>query len=92
MRGARVWARLVGLVGAVVEDVSIGDQGEVVVAVRPSWRERDRCGVCRRRSPGFDLGEGRRRWRALDLGTTFAYVEADAPWVWRDPLSSVRCL
>jgi transposase len=34
--------------------------------------------VCRRRSPGFDLGEGRRRWRALDLGTTMAFVEADA--------------
>ncbi|HWH43287.1 MAG TPA: ISL3 family transposase [Thermoleophilaceae bacterium] len=81
MRGTRVWARLLGLRGAVVEDVSIGDQGEVVVAVRPRDRERDRCGVCGRRSPGFDLGEGRRRWRALDLGTMFAYVEADAPRV-----------
>jgi transposase len=81
VRGARVWARLLGLQRAVVEDVWIGTEGEVVVAVRPSWRERDRCGVCRRRSPGFDLGEGRRRWRALDLGTTFAFVEADAPRV-----------
>jgi len=81
VRETRVWARLLGLRRAVVEDVSIGDQGEVVVAARPNWRERDRCGVCRRRSPGFDLGEGRRRWRALDLGTTFAYVEADAPRV-----------
>ena len=81
MRGARVWARLVGLVGAVVEDVSIGGEGEVVVSVRPKWRERDRCGVCRRPCPGFDLGEGRRRWRALDLGTTLAFVEADAPRV-----------
>ncbi len=59
----------------------MGSEGEVVVAVRPVWRERDRCGICRRRSPGFDLGEGRRRWRALDLGTTFAFVEADAPRV-----------
>jgi transposase len=65
----------------VVEDVYCGDQGEVLVAVRPRWRERDRCGVCRRRSPGFDLGEGRRRWRALDLGSTFAFVEAQAPRV-----------
>jgi transposase len=81
VRGIRVWARLLGLGRAVVEDVVIGDEGEVVVAVRPVWRERDRCGVCRRRSPGFDLGEGRRRWRALDLGTTFAYVEAEAPGV-----------
>jgi transposase len=81
VRGTRVWARLLGLRGVVVEDVFLGDRGEVVVAVRPNWRQRDRCGVCRRRSPGFDLGEGRRRWRALDLGTTFAYVEADAPRV-----------
>jgi transposase len=81
VRGIRVWAGLLGLKGAVVEDVWIGQEGEVVVAARPGWRERDRCGVCRRRSPGFDLGEGRRRWRALDLGTTFAYVEAGAPRV-----------
>jgi transposase len=81
VRGTRVWARLLGLQRAVVEEVWIGDEGEVVVAARPSWRERDRCGVCRRRSPGFDLGEGRRRWRSLDLGTTFAFVEADAPRV-----------
>jgi transposase len=81
VRGTRVWAGLLGLRRVVVEEVRIGDQGEVVVAARPNWRERDRCGVCRRRSPGFDLGEGRRRWRALDLGTTFAYVEADAPRV-----------
>jgi transposase len=81
VRGIRVWARLLGLQRAVVEDVWIGDEGELVVAARPGWRERDRCGVCRRRAPGFDLGEGRRRWRALDLGTTFAFVEADAPRV-----------
>jgi transposase len=37
--------------------------------------------VCRRRSPGYDLGDGRRRWRALDLGTTLAFVEAAAPRV-----------
>ena len=81
MRATRVWARLLGVRAAVVEDVYCGDEGEVVVAVRPRWRERDRCGVCRRRCPGFDMGEGRRRWRALDLGTTFAFVEADAPRV-----------
>jgi transposase len=81
VRGIRVWARLLGLRRAVVEDVWIGEAGEVVVAARPNWRQRDRCGVCRRRSPGFDLGEGRRRWRALDLGTTLAFIEADAPRV-----------
>jgi len=69
------------LTRAVIEDVKIGTEGEVIVCARPNWRERDRCGICRRRCPGFDLGEGRRRWRALDLGTTLAFVEAAAPRV-----------
>jgi transposase len=81
VRGIRVWARLLGLQRTVVEDVRMGSEGQVIVSVRPSWRERDRCGECRRRSPGYDLGEGRRRWRGLDLGTTFAFLEADAPRV-----------
>ncbi len=81
MRSRRVWARLLGVQGAVVEDVFVEGDGVVVIAARPGFRERDRCGICRRRCPGFDLGQGRRRWRALDLGTTFAFVEADAPRV-----------
>lgn len=81
MRGIRVWARLLGLQRAVVEDVTAGSEGEVIVAVRPGWRERDRCGVCRRRCGRYDAGEGPRRWRALDLSTTFCFLEADAPRV-----------
>jgi transposase len=81
VRGIRVWARLVGLRRAVVEDVTAGSEGEVIVAVRPNWRERDRCGMCRRRCGRYDAGEGRRRWRALDLATTFCFLEADAPRV-----------
>lgn len=81
MRKDRVWTRLLGLERAVVESVEIDDEGQVVAAVRPRHGELDRCGVCGRRAPGFDLGEGRRRWRALDLGTTLAHLEADAPRV-----------
>jgi transposase len=66
MRDIRVWARLVGLRRAVVEGVRIGDEGEVVVAVRPGWRERDRCGICRRRSPGYDLVA----WLAVNTSKT----------------------
>ncbi|MGH2805594.1 MAG: ISL3 family transposase, partial [Thermoleophilaceae bacterium] len=80
MRGIRVWARLLGLARAVVEDVFL-DGDAVVVCVRPRARQQGRCPVCRRRCPGYDWGDGRRRWRALDLGTTFAYVEAEAPRV-----------
>ena len=35
MRGIRVWARLLGLARAVVEDVLLDDDGAVIVAVRP---------------------------------------------------------
>jgi transposase len=70
-----------GLARAVVEDVWLEDDGAVIVAARPRAREQGRCGICRRRCAGYDFGEGRRRWRALDLGTTFAFVEAEAPRV-----------
>jgi transposase len=80
VRGIRVWARLLGLARAVIEDVFL-DGEAVVVCVRPRAREQGRCPVCRRRCPGYDWGDGRRRWRAIDLGTTFAYVEAQAPRV-----------
>jgi transposase len=67
---------------AVVEGVEHDESaGVVVVSVRPVARERRRCGRCGRRSPGYDLGEGRRRWRTLDLGMIRAFVEADAPRV-----------
>ncbi len=81
MRGGRVFARLFGLGRAVVEGVTVEDDGSVVVAARPRGREGSRCGLCGRRCPGYDQGEGRRRWRALDLGTTKAFVEAEAPRV-----------
>ena len=79
--GVRAWARLLGLGKTVVEAVEVDSDGAIVVSVRPGYRQRDRCPHCRRRCPGYDLGEGRRRWRALDLGTTLCYVEADAPRV-----------
>jgi transposase len=81
VRRRSVWKKLFGLRRAVVEDVELEEDGSLVVAVRPAARECDRCPHCRRRCPGYDWGEGRRRWRALDLGTTFAYLEAEAPRV-----------
>jgi transposase len=81
VRLVRVWARLVGVERTVVEAADFAEGGVLVVAVRPGWRERSRCGICRRRCPGYDEGEGRRRWRALDLGTARCYLEADAPRV-----------
>ncbi|MCI0581827.1 MAG: ISL3 family transposase [Chloroflexi bacterium] len=82
MRGMRVWARLLGVERAIVEDVEFDEAaGALVVRVRLQRRDRSRCGICRRRCPGYDAGDGRRRWRALDLGVTRAYLEAEAPRV-----------
>jgi transposase len=81
VRTSSVFARLCGLSGAVVEAVDLDGEGVVVVHARPDATQRGRCGVCGRRCPRYDRGEGRRRWRALDLGTVQAFVEADAPRV-----------
>ena len=35
----------------------------IVVHVRPAASRHGRCARCRRRSSGFDRGDGRRRWR-----------------------------
>lgn len=82
MRIKSVWQRACGLVRVVVERVDFDDDvGAIVVSVRPNSKARNRCGRCGRRSPKFDRGEGRRRWRALDSGSTKVMIEADAPRV-----------
>lgn len=81
MRTARVWKRLLGVEHAVIESVGLEGEGdaEVLVArVRPSRSRQSRCSRCGRRCRGYDQGEGPRRWRTLDLGTTQAFLEADA--------------
>jgi transposase len=78
----RVWARLFGVEHIVVEAVRFDEQADSIVAsMRPARGRRRRCGICGRPSPGFDQGEGRRGWRALDFGTVPALLEADAPRV-----------
>ena len=52
-----------------------------MVACRLRRGTRRRCGRCQRRCPGYDTGEGRRRWRSLDAGTIRVFIEADAPRV-----------
>jgi transposase len=48
-------------------------------SIRASAKQR--CGVCQRRCPRYDNGEGRRRWRGPDLGLLRSFLEADAPRV-----------
>jgi len=71
-----------GVEKTLIGRVEFDEDAELLVAhVRPTSRARSRCGVCGRRRPGYDPGEGRRRWRSLDLGTIRAVLEADAPRV-----------
>ena len=82
VRQAIVWARLFGVSGAVWRRWS-WTRGWARWWRRSGFGggQRRRCGVCGRRCSFYDRGEGRRRWRALDLGTTMAFVEAEAPRV-----------
>jgi transposase len=79
--GLSVWLRILGVADSVLERLVEEPDGSVVAHVRPNRRQRQRCGVCGRRSPLYDQGEGRRRWRGLDLGFTRFFVEAAAPRV-----------
>ncbi len=83
MLGANVWRRMLGVDRAtVIEAVELDETINAVVAdVRPRRDAKRRCGRCGRRAPGYDRGEGRRRWRALDLGTVQCFLEADSPRV-----------
>jgi transposase len=82
VREVSLWQGLLGVDKTVVERVEFDEDAQLLVAhARPVARERGRCGVCRRRCPGYDGGPGRRRWRALDLGTICAVIEADSPRV-----------
>ncbi len=83
MRATRVWKRLIGVDDrTVIEDIEFEDDDEqVVVHVRPRRPRKRRCGRCEQLSPGYDNGDGRRRWRGLDLGTVKVWLEADAPRV-----------
>lgn len=82
MRFARIWQRLLGVDRTVVEEIDFDEEAGLLVAhVRPRKGASRRCGRCGRRARWYDRGEGRRRWRSLDLGVVQAWLEADAPRV-----------
>lgn len=94
MRNVRLWRGLLGVdQRTVIEDIEFEEAEEfeefndagggmlVVARVRPRSSLSRRCGLCERRAPWYDRGEGRRRWRGLDWGTVQVVVEAEAPRV-----------
>jgi transposase len=82
VQNATLWRSLLGIERSVVEEIEFDEDEQLLVAhTRPRKGARRRCGRCQSRSPWYDRGEGRRRWRALDLGTVQVVLEADAPRV-----------
>lgn len=57
------------------------EEDKLVVQVRVPANGRRQCSQCHRRSPLYDQGGGRRRWRGLDLGTIPVFLESEAPRV-----------
>ena len=82
MRGVSVWAGLLGLSDAVVEDVDLDlERGVLIARVRVRKGSALRCSRCLAPSARYDQGQGRRRWRHLDAGVLKVFIEAEAPRV-----------
>ena len=77
---------IAGVNRMVVENVEIEDsktKPTVIIKIRPTKQDSNRCPICGGKCSGYDQGNGRRRWRALDIGSsTKVYLESDAPRVW----------
>ncbi len=80
MLSVSVWRATLGVdAKTVVEGIDYDEDADAIVAsVRPRRATKRRCGRCGARASGYDRGDGRRRWRALDLGPTRCYLEAEA--------------
>jgi transposase len=85
VRKTKLWKKLLHVEHVVLEDgdiETVADGSEIVVVrLRPDRGHRLRCPACGKKCRFYDAGEGRRRWRALDLGVMRCFLEADAPRV-----------
>ena len=92
MRSDKMFLRALGVERAVMENCVFETQSSghlaAVVRVRLTKKEQGRCAVCGHRCPGYDRGDGLRRWRAMDLGLHATFLEAEAPRV-KCPLHGV---
>lgn len=82
MQKTIIWATLLGVEKTTIHNVeTCHETGVLLARVTPHKSMRNRCGVCSRRAPRYDRGEGPRRWRTLDHGTTPTYLVSEAPRV-----------
>ena len=77
---------IAGVKRMVVENVEIENpetNPAIIISVRPAKGDSCRCGICGKKCSGYDKGNGRRRWRAMDIGNSVkVYLESDSPRVW----------
>jgi len=85
---------IAGVNRMVVENVEIEGpeiNPTIIISVRPTKRDSCRCGICGKKCSGYDKGNGRRRWRALDIGkSSKVYLESDSPRVWCKEHGAIR--
>jgi transposase len=85
VRKSKLWKKLLDVEHVVIEDGDVEEAPDgsatAVVRLRPDRGHRLRCPECGQKCRFCDAGDGRRRWRALDLGVLRCYLEADAPRV-----------
>jgi transposase len=80
VRVRKLLQRALGVALAVITGVREEDDGAtIVVGVRPRAKDAGRCPLCHRQCGRYDGGDGLRRWRTHDVGTTRAFIEAEAP-------------
>lgn len=74
--------KLIGVNRVVIESLEIENnlgEEQLIIKARPTKFNQCRCGICGKRSPKYDNGDGTRRWRALDFGNSIrVYVESEA--------------
>lgn len=70
----RILAALLCITRTVIKSTRLED-GKLIVGVAPRKGQRCRCPHCGRKSPVHDCSRSPRRWRALDLGSTMAFLE-----------------
>ena len=74
--------KLIGVNSVVIESLEIENnlgEEQLIIKARPTKRNQCKCGICGKKSPKYDNGDGTRRWRALDFGNSVrVYVESEA--------------
>lgn len=60
-----------------IDDMKFSNDGSIAIMVHPTKSEKCRCGICGKKSPRYDNGHKRRKWRTCDWNTNNVYIVAD---------------